>query len=68
MDSFQIETVLHNMGGLLLKLSEATSLLLEEGTANLRPQLVGEQRGKAEEIRRAAASLRGALDSLGPNQ
>ena len=68
MDNFQIETVLQNMGGLLLKLSEATSLLLKEGTANLAPGLVAEQRGKAEEIRRAAESLRGALGSLGPNQ
>ena len=68
MNGYRTETVIQNMGSLLLKLAEATELLLEQNVATLDRPAVAEQRGKAQAIREAAESLSGVLASLGSNQ
>lgn len=67
MDDTQLQTILQNMGSLLGKISEATSILLEQNVRYLVPGAVAEQRGRAEEIRQGALSLRSMLRSIGQN-
>jgi hypothetical protein len=68
MDETRIETILQNMGSLLLKVSEATETLLEHTVGNLIPSAVADQRDKAQAIRQSAASVREMLRLLGSNQ
>ena len=67
-DESRINTVMQNMGGVLAKVAEATALLLDNTTWNLVSSAVVEQRGKAQEIRRASGQLQEVLRLLDSNQ
>ena len=67
MDDAQLQIILQSMGTLLLKVSEATSNLLEQNVSRLAADAVPEQRGRAEEINLVSLSLKSMLLSIGPN-
>ena len=50
MDDAQLQIILQSMGTPLLKVSEATSNLLEQNASRLAADADPEQRGRAEEI------------------
>ena len=67
MDDAQLQIILQSMGTLLLKVSEATSNLLEQNVSRLAADAVPEQRGRVEEINLVSLSLKSMLLSIGPN-
>jgi len=67
MDDAQLQIILQGMGTPLLKVSEATSNLLEQNASRLAADAVSEQRGRAEERHLVSLSLKSMLLSIGPN-
>ena len=67
MDDAQLQIILQSMGTLLLKVSEATSNLLEQNVSRLAADAVPEQRCRVEEINLVSLSLKSMLLSIGPN-
>jgi len=63
----QLQIILQSMGTPLLKVSEATSNLLEQNASRLAADAVSEQRGRAEERHLVSLSLKSMLLSIGPN-
>jgi hypothetical protein len=67
MDDAQLQIILQSMGTPLLKVSEATSNLLEQNASRLAADAVSEQRGRAEERHLVSLSLKSMLLSIGSN-
>jgi hypothetical protein len=68
MDSTQIETVLQNMGNLLIHVSNATADVLDINVSNLTSEAVVRQRTTASKIRQNVSSLQAELRSVEKGQ
>ena len=63
----QLQIILQSMGTPLLKVSEATSNLLEQNAIRLATAAVSEQRGRDEGIHLVSLSLKSMLRSISPS-